>query len=1316
MAATRAPVLVVGMWMAAMAAAHAAAPDRADTDLILDETAYWRAYLVCRPAYIAPGPLRAGAEGLLGKRLLARIKRGALDRLGKDTKEDWRNHVLFRYGRGDGRAANYFYSVLSRLRTSPPPAGWMKPDFDDGDWTRQREPYMLGRASVTWWGGATRPGIQHGCFRTTFEAPDPAGAGKLTLKLVYRGGVRVFLNGAEVARGHLPKGPLTAQDETPGEPYPVDAYVPPEGEFHVIYGRPRKGQPWLMPELHGRFDDLPKPKDPKSKFRRWAGNGNFTLTRACWDTLQKRRDRELVVDVPGKLLRAGRNVLAVEVRASQVHPITLKSAGGVFGHNKLLTIELRGGGGAVPSCLKRPPGIQVWVEDIHHRVYDREFYPPGKLPVNARIVGGRNGSYAVQIIVGTDRGLTGLRAAVGELRSARRGRAIPASASQVRYGVPHPSSTLVELGEYKSEHGRFGIWGNEAAAILDRHGRLRPGASRKAAARELAAIQFLDHLSPRPPAEIAADSCRPIWITVKVPADVPPGEYRGTITVRADGVPPVRLPLTVEVLDWRVPDPRHFVTVMALEQSPYGIARHYGVAPWTGRHFALMEKSFALLGAVSGDWLNVPILAYSEFGNGLDSPVRITRRKDGGHTFDYRILDRYLDLAVKHWGVPAVIAFTVNHPGAAGSGPRIPPLEVPVIDEATNKTVLLNVGRAMPEPERQRFWRALARSLHAHMKRRGLAKSMYWGLPWDGVADAALIARLKALTPGVPWARLSHGHLPDETFRAAGTLYGFPVGLRSRRGWSHRYIHLLYPRNQGSVITCFGNASPFTWRLMMDRALVAGARGICRVGADYWKRTWLRGWKGRLWMPGLPCNFLLWPGPDGAESSARFEILREGVQEAEARIVLEQALDKLAPGDLKKRLAEALTRHSHDTMIVTPREPYVKLAEYATGWQARSRGLYGAAADAAKVISLDVDRSALAMDVPARGTARAQVKLRNWSAAPRKWTLAADADWLAANAASGTAAPGHQALAVNVDASKLKPETEHRATLRLIDLASGRTETVQVTAKIGRVCSIRPAHAVLNVAPGGKAARTFVLHNGSGRDLTWRLAASAPWLRLGAQSGTILPGGHRDLAVEAAPPQRERARLSASLQLSEPGGVTQTVPLVVHVVPPYRAPAGRPKGVGVPLQSIPAGQFKIIRSARRQKTPYFWRPRPDRKFQIGKTKTVYPRGMREQTPFEVAYNIEGKGVTAFAVDVGFGSHACFPPDLDWSYTIKLHFEIYVDGTLRAQSGLISATDGPRLLVATGLEGAKEIRLKVRDHGDRTLRRVAFWGDPAFYGK
>jgi hypothetical protein len=71
--------------------------------------------------------------------------------------------------------------------------------------------------------------------------------------------------------------------------------------------------------------------------------------------------------------------------------------------------------------------------------------------------------------------------------------------------------------------------------------------------------------------------------------------------------------------------------------------------------------------------------------------------------------------------------------------------------------------------------------------------------------------------------------------------------------------------------------------------------------------------------------------------------------------------------------------------------------------------------------------------------------------------------------------------------------------------------------------------------------------------------------------------------------------------------------------------------------------------------------------------------------------------------------------LSWACQHRLHFEIYVDGRLRAHSGLMGMTDPPRLLVVEGLDSAKEIRLVTRAHDDQDRGGlVGGWGEPAFY--
>lgn len=89
------------------------------------------------------------------------------------------------------------------------------------------------------------------------------------------------------------------------------------------------------------------------------------------------------------------------------------------------------------------------------------------------------------------------------------------------------------------------------------------------------------------------------------------------------------LPLEMEVLDWPVPDPVDFNTVVSIEQSPYGVAKQYKVPLWSDKHWELIEASIRQLARVGNDWWHVPVLLNTEFGNKDDSPIKWIRKKNG---------------------------------------------------------------------------------------------------------------------------------------------------------------------------------------------------------------------------------------------------------------------------------------------------------------------------------------------------------------------------------------------------------------------------------------------------------------------------------------------------------------------------------------------------------------------------------------------------------------------------------------------------------------------------------------------------------------
>ncbi|MBN1819008.1 MAG: DUF4091 domain-containing protein [Sedimentisphaerales bacterium] len=77
------------------------------------------------------------------------------------------------------------------------------------------------------------------------------------------------------------------------------------------------------------------------------------------------------------------------------------------------------------------------------------------------------------------------------------------------------------------------------------------------------------------PIRLEGGQNQPLWILTKVPADCPAGDHTLTLTVEAEGIPPIRIPITVHVYDFTMPYPGHVETAFGL--SPDIIKRYHNL-------------------------------------------------------------------------------------------------------------------------------------------------------------------------------------------------------------------------------------------------------------------------------------------------------------------------------------------------------------------------------------------------------------------------------------------------------------------------------------------------------------------------------------------------------------------------------------------------------------------------------------------------------------------------------------------------------------------------------------------------------------------
>jgi len=264
------------------------------------------------------------------------------------------------------------------------------------------------------------------------------------------------------------------------------------------------------------------------------------------------------------------------------------------------------------------------------------------------------------------------------------------------------------------------------------------------------------------------------------------------------------------------------------------------------------------------------------------------------------------------------------------------------VDPATGATENVTLPTHFETEESEALWKPLFEGLHARLAKRGLDEAMTLGLLYDAWATKEEMAFFQEVAGDVPWAIQSHEgfvsswHNMDKPERkrmygiarigyqarvwavtfsddGADRGKGYKGGIESHRGWAREDLVALFDRFSRERHPCT------RWMRMMEAAITGSQRGLGRLGADYWRvvkdkrgrragRTYQR-YPESDWRNLFVADSMLAPGPDGPVSTNRLEALREGVQDAEAYVVVEEAATDEA---LRAKLGEDLARRCEE--------------------------------------------------------------------------------------------------------------------------------------------------------------------------------------------------------------------------------------------------------------------------------------------------------------------------------------------------------------------------------------------------------------------
>ena len=158
-------------------------------------------------------------------------------------------------------------------------------------------------------------------------------------------------------------------------------------------------------------------------------------------------------------------------------------------------------------------------------------------------------------------------------------------------------------------------------------------------------VLVADRLDPVTELKVEANTARPLWLDIHVPADAAAGMYKGTLTVNCDGKR-LSLPLQLQVAAHTLPAPKDWSFHLDLWQNPYAVARYFGVPLWSQQHFDLMRPSMELLAAAGQKVITCSVINRPWNGQTYDpfeSMIGKMKQLDGTWRYDYSVFDRWVE-------------------------------------------------------------------------------------------------------------------------------------------------------------------------------------------------------------------------------------------------------------------------------------------------------------------------------------------------------------------------------------------------------------------------------------------------------------------------------------------------------------------------------------------------------------------------------------------------------------------------------------------------------------------------------------------------
>ncbi|MCF7687742.1 MAG: DUF4091 domain-containing protein [Cephaloticoccus sp.] len=403
--------------------------------------------------------------------------------------------------------------------------------------------------------------------------------------------------------------------------------------------------------------------------------------------------------------------------------------------------------------------------------------------------------------------------------------------------------------------------------------------------------------------DMPAGSYRAVWLTVETPRDAVPGNYSGTLTLRADGTEPKEFPLSLEVLPATLPAPADWRFHLDIWQHPWAIARWHDVEPWSEEHFRLMRPYMIEL-AHAGQKVITTTITPRPWGSrdyhDYDTMVDHLRQTDGSWKFDYTVFDRYVEFAMSCGITRQINCYSM----LTWSG------RLEYTDAATGDRRV-----AMCEPGSAEFadyWGPFLKDFEQHLINKGWLEITRLGV--DEAPAEMMRSMLELVRTNAPQLKAALAGNSEPSHYTGLDLADFTIILdhasddllrdiaqRRAEGRITTFYVCLDPKRPNTFVT-----SPPAESVWLGYYTVAnGFDGMLRWAYTTWPENPFVEtlYSCHPWRRDLPPGdeFMIYPGP---RSSIRWELMRDGIEEAEKLRLLREAND----GEIPAEIAQLLER------------------------------------------------------------------------------------------------------------------------------------------------------------------------------------------------------------------------------------------------------------------------------------------------------------------------------------------------------------------------------------------------------------------------